>query len=125
MSEQKFNEQLVFKMMHEFAMQTLNEAQRILFESCNDETKNEMFKENLAAGQGFYQGAKWQFDSQSQLIKEKDAEIARLREALVAISKGCPTKAKGCLCLENTALIALEIPTQQELEALAKGDGNG
>ena len=44
-----FDEVFVKKTMHEFAMQTLGDVARTLFESCDNEIRSEMFKENLAA----------------------------------------------------------------------------
>ena len=50
----------------------------------------------------------------ANLLAERDAEISRLREALLDISKGCATKMKGCTCLENMAMIALAGSTSNE-----------
>ena len=48
-----------------------------------------------------YQSLQEKYDKLSE-------ENERLKLALLTITKGCPTKAKGCTCLENTAVIALQ-----------------
>ena len=78
----EFDHELASKMMHEFAMQNLGEAQRLIFESASDESLKELFKENLAAGQGFYQGARWQFDKLQAELKAKDELLRECEEAI-------------------------------------------
>lgn len=46
-------------------------------------------------------------ESTQKILKEREVQIENLREALLAITKGCSTKAKGCTCLENIAAAAL------------------
>lgn len=36
--------------------------------------------------------------------------IERLNAGMKSIAKGCPTKAKGCKCLQNRAQFEIELP---------------
>lgn len=57
------------------------------------------------------------FVEMATISLEKDLEIKRLREALVTISMGCQTGAKGCTCLENLAMFTLAGGKKEESES--------
>lgn len=64
-----------------------------------------------------------EYDHFLSKLEEKERECEGLKSALLAVSKGCPTKAKGCKCLENIAMIALAGKWEAKMDTVSASGG--